>query len=91
MTTNGTLPTGITTLLNTVRGAVGHIKGVHVEAYARGVLVTTRPNDTQGASRISQAHAALRVSDVPLSHITRQAPTVLKITGPKRRGKPTPV
>lgn len=84
-------PAGVISLLHTVRTAVQGIKGLHVEAYARGVLVTTRPNDTHGASRISQAHAALRVSDVPLSHIKRQAPNVLKITAPKRRDKPTRV
>jgi hypothetical protein len=77
-----TYPAGVTTLLNQVRSAVSHIKGLHVEAYARGVLITTR--DTEGAaSRLSKAHAALHLAGVAPSHIIRQAPTVLKVTAPR--------
>jgi hypothetical protein len=77
-------PAGVITLLNQVRDLTRNVKGIHVEAYARGVLVTTRPNDTEGASRISKAHAALRASTtVAPSHIIRQAPTVLKIVAPR--------
>lgn len=81
-------PAGVITLLHAVRDAVRDIKGLHVEAYARGVLVTTRLADPDtAASRIGQAHAALRTSTIAPSHIMRQAPTVLKITPPKRARK----
>lgn len=80
-----TYPAGVTTLLNTVRTAVADIKGLHVEPFARGVLITTRPADTEGVSRINRAHAALRVSDVPLSRIKRQAPNVIRVLAPRKR------
>lgn len=83
MTTNHMYPAGVMTKLHAVRTAVSHIPGVHVEAFARGIIVSTRPNDRQGASRISRAHAALRRAAI--ERIVRQAPNVLKISVPRRR------
>lgn len=70
-------PAGVMTKLQAVRRAVQHIEGLHVEAFARGVLVTTRPNDVQGSVRVNRAHAALRLANV--SGVRRQAPNVLRV------------
>jgi hypothetical protein len=77
MTTNHIYPSGVMTKLHTVRAAVAHIKGVHVEAYARGVIVSTRPNDAEGVVRMNRAHAALRLAGV--TGLRRQAPNVIRI------------
>lgn len=70
-------PAGVLTKLQAVRRAVQHIDGLHVEPFARGVLVTTRPNDVQGTVRVNRAHAALRRANV--SGAKRQAPNVLRV------------
>lgn len=84
-----TYPAGVTAMLHTVNTALQArgVTKVHVEPYARGVLITTRPNDLQGARKISRAHAALRLADVPPSRIKRQAPNVLRVIVrvPRRR------
>lgn len=85
MTTDN-LPAGMATMMNTVRTTL-KAQGlqVTVSGSARAVIVTAKSSDATGEVTISKAHAALRTTDVAPSHIVRQAPNVLKITGPKVR------
>lgn len=87
MTTN--YPAGVSAMVHTVNAAL-RAKGVskvHVEPFARGVLVTVRPADLHGSRKINLAHAALRAADgIAPNRLHRQAPNVLRVI--VRQSKP---